>query len=222
MKRILSFITLLYFTACTQVTHKERAAIADSLNQVPKTNSMELSEEILNQIKNYYYNEYGKGSRKEEVQTDSTFEITFYNLPKNKTDYDGFLMTITLAKRNSNLLYSAVPMLLGDLNNDEQNDLLVSAHTEGGGTGGNGIWWNDIFVFLKENGKYKMASVNKDMDLIDCNDGHFLMQKIENGYLVGNASCYAKEDALCCPSLNYIAQTKLLNHKLVFVGKREK
>lgn len=220
MKKILFALTTACLTSCNQfVDNANKAASADSLKTNFENKNSGLSQEILKEIKKYYQQKYGTEARIDEENTDSLSCITYHSISNEKDGTNSFRIAIYIAKNDSKFLFGANPIISGDLNNDRFNDLVVNVHTEGGGEGSNGIWWNDIFVFLNQNGKYRLTTIKKDTELVDCDEGHFLISKIENGYLIGNSSCYSKTDALCCPSLNYLTKSKLQNDKLEFVSK---
>jgi len=47
----------------------------------------------------------------------------------------------------------------------------------------------------------------------------FFPKKIQNGYLVGESTCYGPDDANCCPSIHYLSKVKLVNGKLLSQGR---
>lgn len=219
MKKILTFFTIVYLASCGQVANIQDGGESNTDTLKTKTD-LQFDDNVLNDIKKYYQNEYGQDTRVDEQITDSTIEITYYNIPKANDEYDGFLIGITISKNNDKQLFGPTPIMYGDLNNDNLRDLVVSVHTEGGGTGGNKLWWNDLFVFLNQKDKLILASVTPDQEISGCNIyGHFTAKKIDNGYLIGNSSCYGEDDAFCCPSLNYITKVSLSKDTLVFHSK---
>lgn len=115
-------------------------------------------------------------------------------------------------------LFAANPVLYGELNNDDIDDLVISVHTEGGGSGGN-VSSQDLFVFQKNDSKYEITSITQDGEISGCESGIFRATEIKDGFLIGNSSCYNDEDPRCCPSLEYVTKVELNNMKLKFKSK---
>jgi len=207
---------LILLGSCGQLTDKS----SKQVNQNEETNQVKddkLDKTVVQSIKDYYQINFGKGSRLKESTNDTIIELTYYNIPDKDDEHDGFLISITIPLTKNQELFSAIPILEGDLNKDQKNDLVISVHTEGGGGGGN-VWSQDIFVFIYDNEKYKLVNVTSDRDVCGCN-GNFRVRKIENNLIVGSSSCYAEDDARCCPSLHYETKVAFENNKLKYVSK---
>lgn len=217
MKTILSVLTIICFTACRN-TDQSKQKIEKSNSIAIKTESSHINpifdENVLSDIKKYYQEEYGENAKFEPEVTDSTYNITYRHIPDEEEPTDYFLIAIYIPTKNRDLIY-------GDLNSDNLQDLVVAVSTEGGGTGGNGIRWGDLFVFLNQNDKLTLASVTKDYELTDCVAGYFWPATINNGYLIGNSYCYDSEDAHCCPSLKYLTKVKFSKNKLVYQSQNK-
>jgi len=164
-------------------------------------------------IKNYYEDIYSKGARTEETSTDSTGGIVYYNIPKNKDDYDGYLVDITIPQKIGINLYESNPILFGDLDHDNKEEMIMTVHTEGGGGGGN-IASQDVFVFRKSNDSLEILCTVPDGSLCNCSDGMFRSKKIEKGLIIGISSCYKEDDGRCCPSVQSVSAVSLSGNTL--------
>ncbi|GIV30571.1 MAG: hypothetical protein KatS3mg028_1637 [Bacteroidia bacterium] len=216
---------ILVLTSCGQTTTQQETtsvqeASAGELTATPAALPQDdedfIDSLIVYDIVGYYKQQYqdARMDSPEINEADSTINITFYNIPKNEDDYDGHLIAMSIPMFKTQYLF-------GDLNNDKVIDVVADVQTEGGGGGGN-VWWNDIFVFLSNGKQYSLTSYNKSPDICGCKDGYFYPEKIENGLLKGNSSCYDWEkDAHCCPSLKYKTTVKFDGTQLVFVNKTE-
>lgn len=177
---------------------------------------------VVQSIKDYYQAKFGKGARLEETSNDTIINLTYYNIPNEDDESARFLIGITIPLIKNQELYGAVPILEGDLNKDRKNDLVISVHTEGGGDGAN-VWWQDIFIFIYKNKKYKLIDIKSDPEVCGCRSGgYFRARKIENNFIVGESSCYAEEDPRCCPSLYYETKVGFINNMLKYVSKKKK
>ncbi|MBU3675740.1 MAG: hypothetical protein FGM54_00950 [Chitinophagaceae bacterium] len=220
---LIFLLIIILSTSCNQLSeeninsklHDEKNVTNNNADSIKKLNWPD--ETIIKSIKDYYQINYGKGARLEENRNDSTIEMTYYSIPDNKDDYDGHLIAIWIPLKKNMNLFAANPILEGDLNGDQIDDLILSVHTEGGGGGGN-IWWQDLFVYIKENNGYKLMSVSSDKEISGCN-GDFRAKEIKNNRLIGNSSCYTDDDPRCCPSLEYKTIIKFENNKLEYVSK---
>ncbi len=215
-------ILLILFGACGQLNGRssnEQVNKSDTINALGTRKGEVIEKNIVQSIKDYYQINFGKGARLEETTNDTIIDLTYYNIPANDDDYDGFLIRIVIPLRKNQELFGAIPILEGDLNNDLRGDLAISVHTEGGGCGGN-VWSQDIFVFINENGNHKLVNVASDGEVSGCN-GSFRARKIENNFLIGHSSCYTENDARCCPSLHYEVKVAFTNSKLNYVSKRK-
>jgi hypothetical protein len=176
-----------------------------------------LNDNIVKTIKDYYQENFGKGARLEETIDDTLIYMTYYNIPKDSNDYEGFLISISIPLIKQQDLFGANPILEGDINNDGISDLVISVHTEGGGAGGNN-WSQDIFAFIAENGIFKLVSVTPDIEFSGC-DGIFRTEKILDNLIIGRSSCYGPMDARCCPSEDYKTKVIFEKGKLKFLSK---
>ena len=114
--------------------------------------------------------------------------------------------------------FTSVPLenegfIIGDLNGDKQNDIIVPVFSEFGASGSK----TEYYVFIYDQNKYnyirKIIS-NEFANLIKESEnetGDFQIEKIENESIVGTSNIWTVEDAHCCPSLHYKAKFSLIN-----------
>ena len=98
--------------------------------------------------------------------------------------------------------------MIGKLNDDNVNDVIVSVYsTEGGNKG-----WVDMFVFISKNNHLYFYKKYTSYDLGICkktkSKGAFYPSAIVHKTLVGDTHGYTKNDPGCCPSLNYNTRFK--------------
>ncbi len=191
-----------------------------------------LDEIVLKKIKAYYFEVYNNEWKilSEECETcvklpvmESKNDSIFYLGFKYKEDESedpivvGMIHCYIPTKQGINL-YMSSPILYTDLNNDGTNDLIVVVHTEGGWRGGN-TYNQDVFVFLKEKGSYKLASVAGDWEMvIDGEYGYIRVKNVENGILIAEGSVYTERDARCCPSDRYLMKYNYEQNKFVILS----
>lgn len=169
-----------------------------------------LDNAIIQSIKDYYQIEFGKEGKLEESENDTAIELVYREIEDNY-----FLMSATIPLTKNQELFGWIPILEGDLNNDKKNDIVISVHIEFGN-----IEYQDIFVFINENEKYKLVNVTNERDVCGCS-GYFRARKIENNLIIGESSCYGELDAKCCPSLNYETKVALENNTLKYLSKKK-
>lgn len=177
-----------------------------------------IDAELLKGIKEYYSNKFKKNTRLEEANNDSTYQLVYYNIPNENDRVDRFLISILIPLKSNMNLLGSVPILVGDINNDNNADLVVIVHTEGGGNGGN-VWAKDIFTFIKQTDGFKLIDVTDDHSISGC-VGNFSAVRIENNKVIGTSSCYDDDDPRCCPSLKFDTEVYLKENKLNFHSKR--
>ncbi len=202
----------------------------------------QLDKRVVQMIKEHYHLTYGEGTRLEEsaeaaageetrleesaeaaagertrleesAETAAT-ELTYYHIPENDDEKEGRIVTITIPLTKGQELYGAVPILEGDLNRDRKSDLLVTVHTESGNSAS-----QDMFLFLNENETYRLATVADHQEISGCR-GTFWARKIKDNLIEGNSSCYAADDAMCCPSLHYKTKVAFENNTLKVLPKK--
>lgn len=176
----------------------------------------QIDKSILKTIHGYYKNKYSENARIVEIETDISIELTFYNIPKSSKETDYLLMEAVIPKIKS--INKEKQILIGHLNDDETDDLLISVSVEGGGVGSLPQKGKDYFIFLNENNRFILTKIVSDKELVNCElGGRFSASKIENGQLVGISYCYDENDPNCCPSLAFVTELKLTKKKLVVV-----
>jgi len=92
--------------------------------------------------------------------------------------------------------------------------LLVTVHSEFGNSAS-----QDLFLFLNENERYRLATVADHREISGCR-GTFWARKIKDNVIEGNSSCYAADDAVCCPSLHYKTRVAFENNVLKVLSKK--
>ncbi len=224
LKKVFSVIIIvaIYTNGCGQPI-EERVNNVSEIKNTPSKKSIENSnipDYVLRFIKTYYQREY-KGTKVDFSDSDTALEMLFSNIPTSNDDYDGFLIDVYIPKKEKIELYGAA-ILFGDVDDDKLDDLIVGVHTEGGGTGGNGLHSTDLFVFLNNKGVYEFISMTPDREVAvnrKNGEGVFIPDKIQDGLLIGKSLLYQNDDPTCCPSLEQETKAKFSNNKLVFESK---
>jgi hypothetical protein len=224
MKQAISlalYLGIFFFSCGNSGTKVEKS---DSSTFTPNFNlGVVLDSNIINAVKQYYYQ-----NSKNIIQFDSTASISM-----NEEKLDSILditFQVDLGEMGSPIVHSAkLPLFVGedayggDLNNDTLVDLIYVVHTEGEGTsmGGGDAFHNDIFVFINNGKSLELVEVVNDRTLSKCKEwGHFYINKIENGQMLGESICHDEDDPMCCPSLNYNTTVKLINGHLKVVDSK--
>ncbi|MCB2218979.1 MAG: retroviral-like aspartic protease family protein [Bacteroidetes bacterium] len=154
-----------------------------------------LNHSIKDQIIAYYYDNYnGDDMKVSESENDSIIDLSFYHLPELSFERVVFIPT------RSNLnLFGTNPILLGNINNNYFDELIVTVHNEYGASSYN----NDIFIFEFVDYSYELAAVYDAREIAGCERGSFIINFIKNNFIFGISDCYDEDDANCCPSLKY-------------------
>jgi len=209
---ILSILTITLF-GCGQETPKQETIVkTDSIPVSNINNEILVDNSIIEDITKYYETKHGQNARVEKDNKDSLLTLTFYSTSKEQAE-NPFLITIYISKIKSDYL-------IGDLNNDKVDDLVADVSTEGGGGGGN-VHWNDIFVFISNNGKFELKNTTQSPSICGANDGYFYPEKISDNMLIGNSYCYGENDPSCCPSLMFYSKIKFNNGKLEINSRKK-
>lgn len=185
-----------------------------SPEQMSQVGQEQLDRRVVQSVKEYYHLTYGEGTRLEESAEAAATELTYYHIPENEDEKEGVIVTITIPLTKGQELYGAIPILEGDLNNDRKDDLVVTVHTEFGNSAA-----QDLFVFLNENETYRLATVADHREISGCR-GIFWARKIKDNVIEGKSSCYAADDAVCCPSLHYRTKVAFENNTLKVLSKK--
>jgi len=211
-------LLLLLLAACQSPSEppKEPAQATPAPSSAPQKLTR-LDSSMVHLIRQHYLNHQDPDWRLEEASDDTTLQLSFYHVPTKDDSFDGCLLSVSIPLLHELELFAAMPVLQGDLNQDGQNDYVITVHTEGGGGGGN-VWDQDLFVFLGKGNSYSLACITPDGDICGC-DGDFRARRIEGQYLIGNSSCYAPEDGHCCPSLHYETKVAFEKKGLRFVSQ---
>jgi hypothetical protein len=177
-------------------------------------NEKEISKYIIRTIKDYYQISYGADCKLEESADDSTINLLYIKTNPITNEAESiFATSITIPKIPFYNLYGSKPIIYGDLNQDNQTDMLVSVHVESGNTA-----FQDLFVFTSKDGGYQLNSVTTDQDICGC-EGNFRANKIMNNKVIGESNCYNENDARCCPSLKFETIISLKMNKLRYISK---
>ena len=203
----LTIISFILLGACGQL--KNVAPV-----QMSQVGQDQLDRSAVQSINEHYHLTYGEGTRLEESAEASTIQLTYYSIPDIEEESEGRIVTITIPLTKEWELYGAIPILEGDLNNDRKSDLLVTVHTEYGNSAS-----QDLFLFLNENETYRLSTVADHREISGCR-GTFWARKIERNLIEGKLSCYAADDAMCCPSLHYRARVAFENNALKVLSKK--
>jgi hypothetical protein len=172
-------------------------------NLKTKKSSMNLiDEDIISKIVSHYVKK-NINYTPHRKETDSIIDLSFY---ENEEDLAVSYLTISKVKSDH---------LFGDLNNDNNNDVLAIVFASGGGS----YFWYDIFTFISEHDKLVLKSVTQSSDLTNCFggtiEGNFQPLEIKDGILIGESICYAENDAHCCPSIKHESKAIYKNGGLI-------
>lgn len=103
--------------------------------------------------------------------------------------------------------------IVGDLNNDKKNDLIVQYSLDEK-DGGSGTGFPEIAVFLYSNSKYDyLASLDADAG----GRGGFNVIKIEKGMIYVEILDYDDDDGMCCPSVKSYRKYKIEKNNIIQV-----
>lgn len=136
--------------------------------------------------------------------TNYSIEGTVADETNNESDILGIGFTIDLSKLTRD-------NVVGDINNDGKDDLIITVSTT---TGGNAIW-QEIFAFVFQENKYVLKGITSASEICGCDIGDFMPERFEGGRLKGKSICWEPDDAHCCPSHEYETE-------LVFDGQKFK
>jgi hypothetical protein len=172
--------------------------------------SLENQEEILptaivEHIKKYYQQRDGKGLVIQESKSDSTLELHF-------KEAEAFtLMKIYIPTSQASAQRGS--FIQTDLNKDALKDYVIMTRTEGAWGGGN-VSGTEYFVFLQNMSGYEFQHHTHGYLLNNCETGGFILEKLDQGELIGFSYCYGPNDGHCCPSLEYKTTIHYNNGKL--------
>ena len=217
----LTIISIFLLGACGQLKNM-------APEQMSQVGQDQLDRSVVQSIKEYYHLTYGEGTRLEEFAEAAAgegtrleesaeaaaTELTYYSIPDIEEEKEGRIVTITIPLTKGQKLFGAIPVLEGDLNRDRKSDLLVTVHSEFGNSAS-----QDLFLFLNENERYRLATVADHREISGCR-GTFWARKIKDNVIEGNSSCYAADDAVCCPSLHYKTRVAFENNVLKVLSKK--
>jgi len=208
---------LLFLVSCGNVSNESLVIKNQQIDSkiYKDSQQLQLDKNMINSIKDYYKGNFGNNASLSESQDDSTLNLSFFSISDIEDEESNLLISILIPLTSSQELYGAIPILTGDLNNDSNDDLVVSVYTEAGNSAS-----QDIFTFISQDENFNLVNVSNDKELCGCN-GSFRALRIEDNHLIGQSSCYSEQDAMCCPSLNYETKVALTDNKLVFVSKKE-
>jgi len=203
----LTIISFILLGACGQL--KNVAPV-----QMSQVGQDQLDRSAVQSINEHYHLTYGEGTRLEESAEVAATELTYYSIPDIEEEKEGRIVTITIPLTKGQKLVGAIPVLEGDLNRDRKSDLLVTVHSEFGNSAS-----QDLFLFLNANERYRLATVADHREISGCR-GTICARKIKDNVIEGHSSCYAADDAVCCPSLHYKTRVAFENNVLKVLSKK--
>ncbi len=169
---------------------------------------LDIESTLPNAIKEIIIGQAVKNFSQDKPKMTKNEEATYVNI---QFDFGGGVSSSVYFSRLKN------ENVIGDLNNDGQEDVIVKVYSN---TGGNTDYL-DLYVFLQQASSWKLLLVksSSDEDIKGCQIGQYVPLTISNGFLIGESSCFLQSDPRCCPSLFYKTTLKLQNNQLVFVRK---
>ncbi len=151
-------------------------------------------------IKDFEKNGYENWSSTENyikrIPSDTILKIS-YMITEEKS-YDIPIVSILIPIKPNIQFFSSTSFMFGDLDNDQEEDCIITVHTEGNWIASNG-YSNDVFVFLNKGNHYELTYFFSSHSLE--NVYNFDPVLIEKNQILGNTFSYAAEDPRCCPTL---------------------
>jgi hypothetical protein len=245
MKKLgIALFLISLLASCHLFQEKQVVKNAKSLNSTPgdSSNSVKIDtisdtstnlyfdKSIIKVIADHYYDQYNEpnfysedGKSPITVLKQSicdSFIVMSYSGQDNHSHettiedyYSHFIIDIKIPLKKLEGRY-----LEGDINHDNKKDLIVIVFTEGCGTGCNDGWY-DYFVFIQENGHYKLKSVIDDDSISGCEgSGAFAAISLENNIITGESWCHKKGDGRCCPTLSYKVKVAYVDSSLKVIS----
>jgi hypothetical protein len=161
-----------------------------------------IAREIVDQLI-AHHTSVNKEYRNVQEEENSILSLTFY---ENESDMPVEWIYMPLFKSD---------YLFGDLDMDSDEDVLVRYE---GGAGGSASW-GYLAVFLTNEEAYTLAGVHYDFDACSCpgetDPASFTPIEIANGAIIGETTCYDKDDARCCPSITKRNKVRYQNKQFV-------
>ena len=153
-------------------------------------------DEKIKEFKKEGYNNWSRSKNYIESSLNDSFLEVKYNVTETVGDssYDAAIVTLKIPLKPDNFVF-------GDLNNDQNEDCLITVFTEGNWALANGSQ-NNIFIFLNKGNNYKLTYVFTSSN-------NYNPVLIENNQIIANELSYAPKDPRCCPSLHSTDTTNL-------------
>lgn len=148
----------------------------------------------------YKKNEYDDWSPTKNYikQTSSDTVLKVNYMIRERNSYDISIVGFWIPLKPNIQVYSTTSSIFGDLDNDKEEDCIITVHTEGGWAGSN-AYSNDIFVFLNKGDHYDLTYFFSSHSFKDVYN--FDPVLIEKSQILGNTFSYADEDPRCCPTI---------------------
>ena len=146
-------------------------------------------------------------ARVKRTESDSAVKLSFSYKKPPRGEPPGPFLYVNISKLRSRAL-------IGDMNRDSLEDILVLPELSQGG----GSKWKELFLFLKKGDGFVLGSQASAFDLAqykgNSHSGSFHAREIRNGYIYGTSLCYRDEDAQCCPSVKIPTMVRLEKDRL--------
>lgn len=215
--------------SCSQSNSNSTTPSNDSLTQKNSNETTisenELSDDVIEQIKSYYRDFHfesvgvkGDNLKVSEKKSGNEIELSYDGKLEGSNEFSPLSTVIIPLNSKSLSAESYSPnFIFGDMNNDGIKDLVVKTIIEGAGSGAN-VGWNDLFLFINNNGKlnFKAFSIG---DKMSTKFPITELLEISNNQLIGTGYEYGADDAECCPSLQYKYTVGFTNDKLNLISK---
>lgn len=137
---------------------------------------------IIENIINHYKSEYSNNEDCPKLTVEETDEGTAIK--------SALLDTVPFRICGYHLIPKGSDFIIGDINGDDNNDVIVSVYSTGGGTSE----WFDIFFFLSGQNSRASYIMFHSYELAQCPDGggKFEVKAIVASHIVGETYCYGK------------------------------
>jgi len=173
----------------------------------------EYSPSIVNSISEYYSKRFDDKAFSVE-KNDTIVQKLYVNITEFEGEISRDVIYITIPLKIDINLYISSPILFGDINNDNVEDIVIIVHREG--------WVDDvkvsqdIFTFINKNNFYYLKSVAPDYLVSGCRC-NFRTLEIKNNFIIGTSFCYEDEDFYI--PVEYLTKIRFINNKLEFHSK---
>ena len=112
--------------------------------------------------------------------------------------YDIPMVSLSIPLKPNIQAFSPTSFIFGDLDNDKEDDCIITVHAEGNWNASNG-YNNDVFVFLNKGNHYELTYFFSSHSLESVYSFNPVL--IQKNQILGNTFSYADTDPRCCPTL---------------------